>query len=132
MDMSLSFAAGASLLHRCSEWLASWRKAAVQAGARARGSATRKSRSDAATQIAPTQPRAETPLNARVAEPSAAPSENPRYMKEPLRERMIGAFFRPAMLIKRACCGGGKAPPGIPHTATPARTGGPPAAPAAQ
>ena len=46
--------------------------------------------------------RAETPPNARVAEPC----ENPRYMKEPLRERMIGAFFRPAMPIKRACCGG--------------------------
>jgi hypothetical protein len=35
------------------------------------------------TLVAPTQPRAETPPNARVCEPSAAPSENPRYMKEP-------------------------------------------------
>jgi hypothetical protein len=42
---------------------------------------------------------------ASVTEPSAAPSENPRYWKELLRERMIGASFSPAMPMRRACCG---------------------------
>ena len=37
------------------------------------------------------------PPTASVTEPSAAPSENSRYWKELLSERMIGALFSPTM-----------------------------------
>jgi hypothetical protein len=41
-------------------------------------------------------------------EPSAAPIENPRYIKEALRERMTGALLSPVIPIKRVCSAGKK------------------------
>src|SRR5713226_7210591 len=85
-------------------------------------SAAAKSRNATRTQAPPTQARSSRPPMASVTEPSAAPSENPRYWKELLRERMIGAFFGPAMPIRRPCCGGKKPHAVTPHTATAAKT----------
>ena len=57
----------------------------------------------ARTQRLPTQPSAEGAAYVNVREPSAAPNEKPRNMKEALSESTIGATSMPAMPISRVC-----------------------------
>src|SRR6185437_15222902 len=85
--------------------------------------ATRKRASAANTQSAATQPRSPALPLARVNEPSAAPSEKPRYMKEAFRERTTAASFSPAMPISLACCAGKKPQAARPQTTIATRTG---------
>src|ERR1700720_2569360 len=77
----------------------------------------------ASSQKAPTQPRSERLPWVSVSDPSTAPNENPRYMKDALSERMTGATLAPVMLIKRACCAGKKPHAVKPQTATASKTG---------
>src|ERR1700680_174052 len=78
---------------------------------------------DANTKSPPTHPRSATVRLANVNEPSAAPSENPRYIKDALRERMTDAPLSPETPIKRACWAGKKLQAANPQTNTATRTG---------
>src|SRR5207253_11368633 len=63
--------------------------------ARAAARVLRKSVRAASSHAAPTQPRSVTVACRSVKPPTAAPSEKPRYMKDALSERTIGASFTP-------------------------------------
>lgn len=78
---------------------------------------------DAITKPPPTHPRSATVRLASVNEPNAAPNENPRYMKDALRERMTDAPLSPETPINRACCAGKKLHAANPQTDTATRTG---------
>src|SRR6266478_3761203 len=68
----------------------------------------RKSIRAASSHAAPTQPRSVTVACMSVNPPTAAPSEKPRYMKDALSERTIGASVTPTIWIKPVCCAGKK------------------------
>src|ERR1700682_6488217 len=84
----------------------------------------RKSVRAASSHAAPTQPRLVTVACMSVNPPTAAPSEKPRYMKDALSERTIGASFTPTISIKPVCCAGENAHADKPHAIIASRTGG--------
>src|SRR6267378_4156337 len=84
----------------------------------------RKSIRAASSHAAPTQPRLVTVACMRVKPPTAAPSEKPRYMKDALSERTIGASFTPTIPIKPACCSGKNAHAHNPHAIIASKTAG--------
>src|SRR6266403_3427380 len=84
----------------------------------------RKSVRAASSHAAPTQPRSVTVACRSVKPPTAAPSEKPRYMKDALSERTIGASFKPTIWIKPVCCAGKNANADNPHAITASKTGG--------
>src|SRR5882672_10159481 len=84
----------------------------------------RKSVRAASSHAAPTQPRSVTVACTSVKPPTAAPSEKPRYMKDALSERTIGASFKPTIWIKPVCCAGKKPQGHNPHAIIASKTGG--------
>jgi hypothetical protein len=63
---------------------------------------------EAAMQIAPTQPRAAGEPWAMVTDPSAAPRAKPANMNEALSESTTDASLAPTTPMSRACCAGKK------------------------
>src|SRR5882724_3864348 len=84
----------------------------------------RKSIRAASSHAAPTQPRSVTVACMSVNPPTAAPSEKPRYMKDALSERTIGASVTPTIWIKPVCCAGKNAKADNPHAIIASKTGG--------
>src|SRR6267378_8632396 len=84
----------------------------------------RKSVRAASSHAAPTQPRSVTVACRSVNPPTAAPSEKPRYMKDALSDRTIGASFTPTIWIKPVCCAGKNAHADNPHAIIASKTGG--------
>src|SRR5271168_4088503 len=74
-------------------------------------------------QAAPAAPIQATDVSVMTIDPSAAPREKPRYMKEALRERATGVLAGPAMPTSRACWGGKNAQALRPQRATSGRIG---------
>src|SRR5437879_8112749 len=84
----------------------------------------RKSVRAASSHAAPTQPRSVTVAWMSVRPPAAAPSEKPRYMKDALSERAIGASLKPTIWIKPVCCAGKNAHADNPQAIIASKTGG--------
>src|SRR5580658_8264926 len=62
--------------------------------------------SAATSHAAAVQPRLITEVKLKTREPSAAPSEKPRYMNEALSDKAMGVPRSPARLISTACWAG--------------------------